>query len=342
MGQEDKNGGFVVLLTVWRVGVQIMTLNGKSQLTMKKYIRRSFLVILIFSAVTSLSLADEYIQKYPGTKLAADLQNRKAELLLNLKNYDLAIDQYQVLLQNYTDSEPARAGWYWIGECYLKMNDPVQAQDAYARQVTNFPQSSFSPEAYLKMGEIYQDKKDYKKAIENYQDMLKIYPDTDAAGRAMLSIGRCYKLTGQSRAAQTTFQKVFDQFADTEIAHRAQLELGKIYLTNAQYERAISELQSVVDYHSADLSAEAQYWLGETYFNEGDYSRAAIEYLKVKYLFPGVEKWIVQGIYQAALANENQQRFGEARLLYRTIIEQFQDEAYQQKAQKKLQEIAGK
>lgn len=39
-----------------------MTLNGKSQLTMKKYIRRSFLVILMFSAVTSLSLADEYLE----------------------------------------------------------------------------------------------------------------------------------------------------------------------------------------------------------------------------------------------------------------------------------------
>ena len=59
-------------------------------------------------------------------------------------------------------------------------------------------------------------------------------------------------------------------------------------------------------------------------------------------MFPGVEKWIVKGIYQAAVANEKQQRFGEARLLYRAIIEQYQDKEYQQKAQRKLQEIAGK
>jgi outer membrane protein assembly factor BamD (BamD/ComL family) len=55
-----------------------------------------------------------------------------------------------------------------------------------------------------------------------------------------------------------------------------------------------------------------------------------------------VEAWIVRGIYQAGLANENQQRFGEARLLYRTIIEQYQDKEYRQKAQRKLQEISGK
>jgi outer membrane protein assembly factor BamD (BamD/ComL family) len=55
-----------------------------------------------------------------------------------------------------------------------------------------------------------------------------------------------------------------------------------------------------------------------------------------------VPTWSVRGIYQAGLANENQQRFGEARLLYRNIIEQYPDKEFQQKAQLRLQQISGK
>jgi TolA-binding protein len=194
----------------------------------------------------------------------------------------------------------------------------------------------------MKLGEIYQKKADFPVAIENYQKIIKSYPGTEAAARAMLRIGTCYLQSGQPEIAARTFRQILDQNQGSEIGYRSQLELGKINITNARYDDAIRDLKAVVDFQVPDLSAEAQYWIGEAYFNQKNYSKAAIEYLKIKYLFPGVQLWIVRGVYQAGLANENQLRFGEARLLYRNIIEQYQDREYHQKAQLRLQQIAGK
>ena len=120
------------------------------------------------------------------------------------------------------------------------------------------------------------------------------------------------------------------------------MELGKIYLQKNQTSKARAELIPIVNQQTSDYSAQAQYWIGETYFTEEDYSKAAIEFLKIKYLFPGVDKWIVKGIFQAGVANEKLQRFGEARKLYRNIIENYSDEEFSIKAKQKMKEIAGK
>jgi TolA-binding protein len=245
-------------------------------------------------------------------------------------------------MQQYPTKEPSQSAWYWIGECYLNLEKEAAAIDAFARQAGDYPKNKIAPEALLKLGDIYQRQADCTRAIGSYQKVVETYPETETAGRAKLQIGVCYLKLGESDLANRTFDQIIDKYPESEIAFRARLELGKNSLSNSRFDDALRDFKAVVAFQTPDLSAEAQYWIGEVFFNQKDYAKAAIEYLKIKYLFPGVPTWSVRGIYQAGLANENQQRFGEARLLYRNIIEQYPDKEYQQKAQLRLQQISGK
>ena len=197
-------------------------------------------------------------------------------------------------------------------------------------------------EGLFKAGQIFKSNALYDEAISYFNQVQEDYPESDAANQAYIEIGLCELSSDKINDAQSTFQKAKAKFGETEPGFQAQLELGKILLQKNQLLQARAEFSSIVNFQSSDYSAQAQYWIGETYFAEDDYSKAAIEYLKIKYLFPGVENWIVRGIFQAAQANEKLQRYGEARKLYRSIIEQYKDEEFSDKAKQQMKEIAGK
>ena len=132
--------------------------------------------------------------------------------------------------------------------------------------------------------------------------------------------------------AQRMLKRVLEEYPQSEIIYRAQLALGKLYYNTSQFAEALNEFRLIVTKQKNEIAAEAQYWIGQTLFQQQKYTEAAVEFLKVKYLYPGYVDWVVRAIYQAALVNEKQKRYGEARLLYQTIIKQFNNKEFQKKA----------
>jgi len=65
-------------------------------------------------------------------------------------------------------------------------------------------------------------------------------------------------------------------------AYRLGVELYK----QGQWDRAVAKLREFVRAGKSDLSDNAQYWIGECYFNQGDYSRAIIEFNEVLVKYP--------------------------------------------------------
>jgi tetratricopeptide (TPR) repeat protein len=58
-----------------------------------------------------------------------------------------------------------------------------------------------------------------------------------------------------------------------------------------QYDRAIEKFQQVLAYPPAhELKDNAQYWLAECYYAQGEFARATVEFQKVKQYFPEASK----------------------------------------------------
>lgn len=62
--------------------------------------------------------------------------------------------------------------------------------------------------------------------------------------------------------------------------------LGVELYKQGQFDRAVGKLREFVRAGKSDLSDNAQYWIGECYFNQGDYSRAIIEFNEVLVKYP--------------------------------------------------------
>ena len=67
-------------------------------------------------------------------------------------NYSLAIDGFQIYLQQFPESPYADNALYWIGECYYSQAVYQTAMDYFQRLILEYPQGDKVPAAYLKRG----------------------------------------------------------------------------------------------------------------------------------------------------------------------------------------------
>ncbi|MGD9649998.1 MAG: tol-pal system protein YbgF, partial [Dongiaceae bacterium] len=81
-------------------------------------------------------------------------------------------------------------------------------------------------------------------------------------------------------------------------------------LQQAEYDKAEEALKKFLNQHPNDaLAANAQYWLGETYYVRGDYAQSSVEFLKAYQQYPKAPKaadgLLKLGLSLAQLKNKN-------------------------------------
>ena len=91
-------------------------------------------------------------------------------------------------------------------------------------------------------------------------------------------------------------------------------------------------------YPNTELSDNAQYWIGETYYLKKDYERAILEYEKAIVKYPEGDK-IPAAIFKQALAFSELGDKTNARNLFKRVIEKYPRSDQAEMAKKKLEAI---
>jgi tol-pal system protein YbgF len=91
-------------------------------------------------------------------------------------------------------------------------------------------------------------------------------------------------------------------------------------------------------YPNTELSDNAQFWIGETYFLKKDYERAILEYEKAIVKYPEGDK-ISSAIFKQALAFLELGDKTNARNLLKRVIEKYPHSDQAEMAKKKLETI---
>jgi tol-pal system protein YbgF len=108
---------------------------------------------------------------------------------------------------------------------------------------------------------------------------------------------------------------------------------------NGKYELAVAGFQRFVkDFPGTSLAPNAQYWLGESYYNLKDYGRAiqTFEYLITEY--PGNEK-VPASLYKLGLATAETGDLVKSRKSLKRVLEEFPASDESKLAKNKLAEI---
>lgn len=105
---------------------------------------------------------------------------KAVDLILNDRNYDGAIKDFEHFLTQYPQSVYVPNARYWLGQLYLAKKEDVKAAENFGA-VLKYKASSKRGDALLKLGDIAKRNKQIDKANHFYQQVINEYPNTPSA-----------------------------------------------------------------------------------------------------------------------------------------------------------------
>ncbi|MEM7003839.1 MAG: tol-pal system protein YbgF [Pseudomonadota bacterium] len=123
----------------------------------------------------------------PGLRPAATERDayRQAFDAMRGRQFDVSMQAFQKLIEDYPNGQYTPNAFYWIGEIFLvAQQDAEQARQSFMQVVNLYPDHQKAPDALYKLGVVYATLGDAE-ASKRYLDRVqREYPDSSAAGLA--------------------------------------------------------------------------------------------------------------------------------------------------------------
>jgi TolA-binding protein len=183
--------------------------------------------------------------------------------------------------------------------------------------------------------------KRYQDALLAFQSAIQNYDDREIAAQAQYAIGGCYKELEDLDNSVASYLKVINDYPDVTTADVQKLSIG-IYFQEIQlYDLALKAFTQVAKLtKDPEIKLEAQYYIGETYYDAADFQQAILEFLKVTYMgFSPKNIWVSTARYKVAEIYESLGEWDKAMKIYQDLYTIFGSDKRGQKALERLKQI---
>jgi len=288
-------------------------------------------------------LVTGYIQKLPDKAKAAAFLLRRADLAAANGQAEQAIEQYRMIVRDYADTGIASVANYHLAECQKRLGRYEEAIIAFQNQWQNYRQSEEAAGALYHGALLLNEMGEESKALHWLEKVNRDFAESEFAPQAVYQVGVIALQRGEVQKAEEYFNTLAQQTSDPRAKPWALLGQARVQFRQRQYRKAAALTEGLLNQADVRLAADAQYLLAEVYHGQEEYAKAAVAFLKIKYLYPEEKEWVAAGIFQAGQCNERLQRFVEARRLYQSLIQDFSDQPlWIKKVQDRLDALKGK
>ncbi len=115
---------------------------------------------------------------------SADVLYSNALRDVNGKRYDLATQEFLDYLKYYGDTDLASNAQFYLGEIAYDQNQFQVALDAYNKVIQNYPKSFKTAAARMKKGFCFAELGQKAAAVRELRAVIRLYPGTDEARRS--------------------------------------------------------------------------------------------------------------------------------------------------------------
>ena len=112
------------------------------------------------------------------------------------------------------------------------------------------------------------------------------------------------------------------RYPKTAAADRSKVALGWLNHGAENFAEALEYFKDVATSRTDELGAEAQYALGTTQQSMKNYSEAILSFMRVKYVFPAAEDWIMKSYLSLGDCYEKTNQKQKAKDAYNVVVKQ--------------------
>ncbi len=282
-----------------------------------------------------------------------------ANISFNLKEYNLAINDYQAFIRQYPKSTfvPAaiyQMGWcyykkeqfdnaekwftkvilnykesqyyppslYWLGWSYFMQERYEEAQVAYLRLQKEFPEDALSKDAYLRIGLCFYNQGRYKDANEQYQKLIEKGADKALMEEALYQIGEGWIKQNKASAAINYYKLFLEKSLDKELNKKIRKRIAQIYYSDGKKKESREEYKKLLLEELSDNEREdIYYWIGKSYLPDAK-EEAIVYFRKVYELYPKSE-WAPDALFRIAVILYESGDYKNAILEFKNLIKNY-------------------
>ncbi len=174
-----------------------------------------------------------------------------ALFFLQSEKYQQALDDLNFIIKSFPKSTLADDALLQLGIYYLDREKQLdQALNHFQQIKDNYTDSNSAPAAYYYIGLIYLSRRntnDLDEAFANFERVTRVFPSSAWVDKSLVGAGIALKLRGEYDKAYEEFSKVKVRFAGSPLAPRAQYEMGLSALNSESYIDAAYDLQQLIN-----------------------------------------------------------------------------------------------
>ncbi|GHT63602.1 hypothetical protein FACS189451_10530 [Bacteroidia bacterium] len=230
-----------------------------------------------------INLMDKLVADYPESPYVPDALYEKGRTYMLMENGNAAIHTYQNLWNRFPESSNARKAGLQIGLLYFKANQLQEAAEAYKKVIEKYPGSEEAVTAVQDLKSVYLDMNDvngYAQYIKSLGGAVK-FDATEQDSLTYLAAERFF-MRNNVKQAQTGMINYLQSFPNGAFSANAHYYLGQTYYRENDPAAAKREFQKVLDAGNNRFTEESLARLAELLYNEGNYTGALPYYERLQ------------------------------------------------------------
>lgn len=274
----------------------------------------------------AINMYEELIGTYPRDPLAAKAQYGIGDALFNAERLEASIRAYSIVLERYPNSPFVSDAASSIQYALLALDDKSRAEAVIDSFVTSNPNSPIASELRFRQAEVKYQSGNLDEAFSAFQNFIQTQRNAPLIPDAYFYLGRIEADRGNPDKAAEAYGRVVRFYADSPRRPEAARQLGKLLLGEKRPAEALEVFRQMelMNPNDTRLLAEARYGQGQSLLALGRLSEAEQLLSQAAEAAPDAPE-SASAVLGLAKVYEQQNRPGEAMLLYRQVAERSQD-----------------
>jgi len=287
----------------------------------------------------AVSFIKEFVRQNKTLNFADKLSFKIGELYYGLADYKKAEEEYNLFIEQFPKSSLVPEAYYWKGKSAEQQKNDDAALASFTKVYESYPKSETAAASVIELANIYNRLKKFDEAAAILNSAIDNLRESPRAAEISFLLGITYVNSGDVSSAYDSFNDVITYYDGTLFAEKAKLELGLIDLSAKRYENAEHYFRELSTNRTDDIGAKAQYYLGETLFEQNNLTDAISAFVRVNTIFPKYDEWVTKSFLKLGDSFVKQKDKKRAKQMYRKVLSRHNKGKIASEARKKLRRI---
>ncbi len=287
----------------------------------------------------AIKYLENFINSHQRLNFIDKLQFKKAEIYYSDGNYQAALREYSKLIDKYPESKLVYNSYYWMGKS-ASLLDRFDDAISYFKFVIN--ESLNTEEGFnsvLELGKIYRKQGNITEEINFYNEILPRIKDDKQASEIKFVKAQAYLDNNNIPLAYESLNQIVDKRDGSLFYYKAEIELGILELAKMNYESSLYLFKDVSNNRTDDIAAQAMYYTGLNYYEQGKIPEAVTELIKVRSMYSVYDEWYSKSLMLLGDCYVLNGDKGKAAEMYKAVIKRHRRDILGKEAKQKLNEL---